>query len=298
MANFCENCGSPLKSDNKFCPNCGAPVKDAGAASPAVSGMPDTPPVVPSTDMPPRTAGAPEMSFPTQAVPGEPFSTTSAASAQGGASPIGPAAGAAAAATVGVLHPEPAPEKPQEAFMPPQQNPYPDPQPVHEEAITDNRPAPSSLRQEAEQAFPHSDYSRREEFARGGAVPKYEPDTDLQSMFLRYDNRLNRKRYIFRSFALGAAVSIITKLIAIIAVSMQSSAIATLGTIISIAAAIPSFMLIIRRLHDLNRPTWWCIGLFIPLVNLVLGIYLLFFKGTDGPNDYGPDPLEVPGGLL
>ena len=27
MANFCENCGSPLKIDNKFCPNCGAPVK-------------------------------------------------------------------------------------------------------------------------------------------------------------------------------------------------------------------------------------------------------------------------------
>ena len=117
-------------------------------------------------------------------------------------------------------------------------------------------------------------------------------------MFLRYDNRLNRKRYFFRALALGAAVSIITNLITMIAVSMNSSAIAMLGTIISIAALIPSFMLIVRRLHDLNRPAWWCVGVFVPLVNLVLGIYLLFFKGTDGPNDYGPDPLEVPGGLL
>ena len=83
-----------------------------------------------------------------------------------------------------------------------------------------------------------------------------------------------------------------------IAVSMNSSTISTLGTIISIVAIISSSMLIIRRLHDLNRPAWWCIGVFVPLVNLVLGIYLLFFKGTDGPNDYGPDPLEVPGGLL
>ena len=286
------------KCCQKPSPNCGAPVKDAGAAGPAVSGMPDTPPAAPSAHMPPATAGAPETSFATQSVPGEPFSTASAASASGGASPIGPAAGAAAAATVGALHPDSAPEKPQETFVPPQQHPYPDPQPVHEEAIADNRPAPSSLKQEAEQAFPHSDHIRPKEFARGGTGPKYEPDTDIQSMFLRYDNRLNRKRYIFRSFALGAAVSIITKLITMIAVSAHSSAIATLGTIISIAAAIPSFMLIIRRLHDLNRPTWWCIGVFVPLVNLVLGIYLLFFKGTDGPNDYGPDPLEVPGGLL
>ena len=150
-----------------------------------------------------------------------------------------------------------------------------------------NGPSHSSLRQEAEQAFPHTDYIHKEEFSRGGTGPKYEPDKDLQSMFLRYDNRLNRKRYFFRGLALGAAASIITNLITMVAVSMNSSAIAMLGTIISIAAVIPSFMLIIRRLHDLNRPAWWCIGVFVPLVNLVLGIYLLFFKGTDGPNDYG-----------
>ena len=199
---------------------------------------------------------------------------------------------------MGAIHPDPVPEKPQDAFAPPREQTPPDPQPFHEEASKDNGPSHSSLRQEAEQAFPHTDYIHKEEFARGGIGPKYEPDKDLQSMFLRYDNRLNRKRYFFRCLVLGAAVSIITKLITIIAVSMNSSTISTLGTIISIVAMIPSFMLIIRRLHDLNRPAWWCIGVFIPLVNLVLGIYLLFFKGTDGPNDYGPDPLEVPGGLL
>lgn len=236
MANFCENCGSHLKSDNKFCPNCGAPV--------------------------------------TQTEP------------------------AAAAAALGAIHPDPVPDKPQDSFVPPREQSDPGPQPVHKETLKENRPARSSLQQEAEQAFPHSDYSRGEGLAGGGTGSKYEPDKDLQSMFLRYDNRLNRKRYLFRGIALGAVVSIITKLITMIAVSMNSSAIAMLGTVISIAGAIPSFMLMIRRLHDLNRPAWWCIGVFVPLVNLVLGIYLLFFKGTEGPNDYGPDPLEVPGGLL
>ena len=281
MANFCENCGSPLKSENKFCPNCGAPVKQ-------------TEPVTPVTPNPlPKDAAVNTSPINTPAV--NP-STTSAV--PGTSSAVTGAAGAAAAATLGAIHPDPVPEKPQDTFALPREQTPPDPQPFHEDKLKDNRPTHSSLRQEAEQAFPHTDSSRKEEFARGGTGPKYEPDKDLQSMFLRYDNRLNRKRYFFRGLALGFAVSIITNLITMIAVSMNSSAIAMLGTIISIAAVIPSFMLIIRRLHDLNRPAWWCVGVFVPLVNLVLGIYLLFFKGTDGPNDYGPDPLEVPGGLL
>ena len=284
MANFCENCGSPLKSENKFCPNCGAPVKQTEPAVPAT-------PVTPN----PLPEDAAANTSPANATTVDSAATFAAPETS---SVVTGAAGAAAAATMGTIHPDPVTEKPQDSFVPPREQTHPDPRPVHEEAPKDNGPSHSSLRQEAEQAFPHTDYSRKEEFARGGTGPKYEPDKDLQSMFLRYDNRLNRKRYLFRGLALGAAVSIITNLITMIAVSMNSSAIAMLGTIISIAAAIPSFMLIIRRLHDLNRPAWWCIGVFVPLVNLVLGIYLLFFKGTDGPNDYGPDPLEVPGGLL
>ena len=73
---------------------------------------------------------------------------------------------------------------------------------------------------------------------------------------------------------------------------MKSSAIGMLSTLISIVVAVPGFMLSIRRLHDLDRPTWWVIGSFIPLVNFALGCYLLFLEGTHGPNQYGPDPLE------
>lgn len=112
-------------------------------------------------------------------------------------------------------------------------------------------------------------------------------------MFLRYDNRLNRKRYILRSLALWAAVTILSTAVGLIATFLKIRAITMLVSVISIAAIIPGFMLVIRRLHDLDRPTWWCIGCIIPLVNMALAVYLLFFKGTDGPNQFGPDPLEV-----
>ena len=47
----------------------------------------------------------------------------------------------------------------------------------------------------------------------------------------------------------------------------------------------------IKRLHDLNRPGWHWLLLMIPLYNIYLGITLLFRKGTEGSNDFGPDPL-------
>lgn len=125
----------------------------------------------------------------------------------------------------------------------------------------------------------------------GGA---YVPDQGIKEMFFRYDNRLNRKRYIMRALGLVVAVTLAATVIGfVLAVAgVNEATIGTMGSLIGIAGAVPGLMLVIRRLHDLDRPTWWIVGNFIPLVNCVLGLYLLFAKGTDGPNQYGPDPLE------
>ena len=45
-----------------------------------------------------------------------------------------------------------------------------------------------------------------------------------------------------------------------------------------------------RRLNDLNRSGWWVLLIFVPLVNVLLAIYLLFFPGTGDVNDHGPAP--------
>ncbi|MFK7973659.1 MAG: DUF805 domain-containing protein [Rickettsiaceae bacterium] len=49
------------------------------------------------------------------------------------------------------------------------------------------------------------------------------------------------------------------------------------------------FFVINRRLHDLNTSGWWQLITFIPLGQFML-IGFIFFKGTDGPNKYGPPP--------
>ena len=122
----------------------------------------------------------------------------------------------------------------------------------------------------------------------------YVPDEGIVQMFFRYDNRLNRKRYIMRGLALLFAVIVGTTVLGVILgmAGVSDSAIGTIGTLIGLASAVPGCMLAIRRFHDLDRPTWWIIGNFIPIVNVLVSFYLLLAKGTEGPNQYGPDPLE------
>ena len=43
-----------------------------------------------------------------------------------------------------------------------------------------------------------------------------------------------------------------------------------------------------QRMHDLNKSGWWQLTLCVPFVLLVL----IFKKGTDGTNHFGPDPLK------
>ena len=117
-------------------------------------------------------------------------------------------------------------------------------------------------------------------------------DEGLVQMFLRYDGRLNRKPYIFRCLAIFGVIVVISIILGGIGAMMKSTALSMLGSLFSIVAAAPGVMLMIRRLHDLDRPTWWVIGGFIPLVNCALGLYLLCAEGTRGPNQFGPDPLE------
>lgn len=50
---------------------------------------------------------------------------------------------------------------------------------------------------------------------------------------------------------------------------------------------------IIKRFHDLGYSGWWTLTTMIPLVAVVPMVYLLFWRGTMGPNQYGNDPLDT-----
>ena len=60
--------------------------------------------------------------------------------------------------------------------------------------------------------------------------------------------------------------------------------------VVNIICLYSLFVLIIKRLHDLNNNGWWSILIFIPFVNIAFAIYLLFFRGTKEPNRFGNPP--------
>lgn len=142
--------------------------------------------------------------------------------------------------------------------------------------------------------------------------------------YVTFQGRAIRSEYWY--FVLFAILASIPAAIldAIVAPSQRNG---PFSALLSLALFLPSLSVSVRRLHDINRSGWWIGGLYIYtacaillaivvlagggvtnasglhaflLVLLLAGfvgyaILLLVFallKGTDGPNQYGADPLQ------
>lgn len=116
----------------------------------------------------------------------------------------------------------------------------------------------------------------------------------FKELFFTSKGRLNRKSYIYRSIFLSIVLFVVQGILSFAAetfgaLDLLFSIIAFVLGIFQLAANI---MMGVRRLHDLDKCDWWMLLLIVPLVNLFFCLYLLFFKGTEGPNEYGDDPLQ------
>ena len=63
-----------------------------------------------------------------------------------------------------------------------------------------------------------------------------------------------------------------------------------IGLIALLVLAIPIVHVHIGRWHDLGQSGWMTLLLFIPYVGLIISIPLLFLKGEEKNNQYGPNP--------
>lgn len=100
--------------------------------------------------------------------------------------------------------------------------------------------------------------------------------------FFSTEGRLNRFRYFIRCFGFGLVCEGLMFL-----VTDYLWLVALLGII----GMVPQVTLGIRRMHDLGKSGWWFLLILVPFVNFFFALYILFKKGTEGENEYGPDPL-------
>lgn len=113
--------------------------------------------------------------------------------------------------------------------------------------------------------------------------------------------RLGRVRY----FAYGLLIAIISWII----IGVLSGIGMALGenggpvmiggfATVYIAMVAISVILAIQRLHDLDKTGWLFLLMLIPLVNIILGLYLLFGSGSEGENRFGNPPPPNSTGIV
>jgi uncharacterized membrane protein YhaH (DUF805 family) len=60
--------------------------------------------------------------------------------------------------------------------------------------------------------------------------------------------------------------------------------------IYGLAVIVPSLAVASRRLHDIDKSFWWILIGFIPFVGGIILLVFACLPGTQGPNQFGPDP--------
>lgn len=55
---------------------------------------------------------------------------------------------------------------------------------------------------------------------------------------------------------------------------------------------LPTIAVAVRRLHDIDKSGWWLFVGFIPIIGFIWLLIYFLREGTNGDNDYGPDPKE------
>lgn len=63
-----------------------------------------------------------------------------------------------------------------------------------------------------------------------------------------------------------------------------------ISVLLSLALLLPTIAVGVRRLHDIDRTGWWWL-IALTGIGAALLIVWACIKGTDGANQYGPDPL-------
>ncbi len=117
----------------------------------------------------------------------------------------------------------------------------------------------------------------------------------ILNAYFSHRGRLGRLNYFLYSLALGIFCAIFFGGMQFVlppenaqqTASGMEIVFALLMLIVALVVLFASVILAIKRFHDLDKSGWWYLIAIIPIVNILVGIYLLFFKGTEGPNRFG-----------
>ena len=111
--------------------------------------------------------------------------------------------------------------------------------------------------------------------------------------YAQFSGRARRKEYWL--FVLAYIVTSVVALGIDISLSSfdETEGVGVFSTIVTLGLLIPYLAVSVRRLHDTNRSVWWFLISFIPLIGEIWLIILCCFRGDEGENQFGPNPLTA-----
>lgn len=119
---------------------------------------------------------------------------------------------------------------------------------------------------------------------------------NIFSEIFHAEGRLNRLGYIKYMIILALIMATAKFTMSCMATLLTGDPNGSLVMMITYAlvlvAGAGNIMLMIRRLHDLDKTGWFAVAAIIPVLGFILSIYLFCAKGTEGANKYGEDPLS------
>jgi len=120
----------------------------------------------------------------------------------------------------------------------------------------------------------------------------YEASDELPPLVsLSFEGRMGRVAYLNTGLAAWGGIAL-AGVVAAILVPMMGGVVLVPAVIAFAVFAVWSLRVAALRLHDMNRSGWWTLAQFVPLLGLGLALAMLFWPGTEGDNDYGPQPRQ------
>ena len=115
---------------------------------------------------------------------------------------------------------------------------------------------------------------------------------NIKDDYLNCDGRIGRKKFILLYLPL-AAISIAMSMIDQMTGKFLFLNYGFFSILSLVVFAWPAICLLVKRFKDRNRPVWFVILAFIPIINFWTCVELFLLRGTIGSNQYGDDPLEI-----
>lgn len=127
--------------------------------------------------------------------------------------------------------------------------------------------------------------------------------TCLREKYATFSGRASRSEYWWFFLAYMIAMVVLGALLALTGgfegnFNIVSGIVGIALLIVFLGLIIPVIAVTVRRFHDRNLSGWWYLGLvvlgMVPFVGIaasIASLVITILKGTEGPNNFGPDPL-------